>query len=227
MKLSNDTLNILKNFATINSSIYFKRGNVIETVSNLKTILAKAEIKDTLPCDFGIYDLNKFLSVVSMYKETPDFDIENNDVIIQGINGRSRIKYRTCAKELIVTPPDKNVNMTGSEIRFNLTLEDFEWLMKSANVLQSPNISISSDGNNIIAGSFDAKNDAENVNSITIAKGNGDVYNMIFKTENLKLIPGSYDVIISAKGIAHFSNTQQKIEYWVMTENGSKFQGAN
>ena len=102
MKLSNDTLNVLKNFASINQGIMFKKGKTIKTVSGGKNVLAEATISEEIPTDFGVYDLNNFLSVLSLHKEEPVLEFESNNVLISGLKGRSKIKYRFCAPHMIV-----------------------------------------------------------------------------------------------------------------------------
>ena len=118
MKLSSDTVNVLKNFASINQSIYFKQGKLLRTVSPRRNIMAEAVLDEHIPTEFGVYDLNNFLSVVSSHKEEPTFDFENNDVIISGFNGRSKIRYRFCSPGMIVMPPEKQLAMPEAEINF-------------------------------------------------------------------------------------------------------------
>ena len=141
MKLSNETLSVLKNFASINSGIEFKHGNKIATISSGKTVLAKAVVPDTFPEDFCVYDLNQFLSVHSLNKD-PDLQFDNSNVIFK--SGRNSTKYRKTAKEMIVTAPDKELNLPSEEISFTLTEEDFTSILKAASILQSPHIAVES-----------------------------------------------------------------------------------
>jgi hypothetical protein len=228
MKLSSDTLTILKNFSTINEGIFVKPGNVIETISKLKNILARAELKDNFDTEFGIHDLNNFLSVLTLQRsDTPELDFDDKNILIQALAGRSRIKYRKAVKETILIPPDKKVNMTAAEINFVVTAEDFEWINRVASALSSPNIAFVSDGEKVSIETFDAKDDASHVNStdINVASANGKKYRMVFATENLRLVPGAYDLTISSKGIGHFKNKTVPVEYWITTETGSKYEG--
>lgn len=225
MKLSTDTVNILKNFSVINEGIFIKKGSVIETISKQKNILARAELKDTFDDEFGIYDINNFLGVISLNGE-PNIEFEDKDIIIKGFSGKSKTSYRKTPKNMIIVPPDKKINMADSEIFFNLTAEEIKWFTRCASALSSPNISFKSNGDTIEVNCFDTKNDGANINSTEIeSKGNGKKYNMIFSTENIKLIEGSYDVTISSKGISHFKHTTTPIEYWIMSETGSKYEG--
>ena len=223
MKLSNDTLNVLKNFASINQGILFKKGKTIRTVSSGKNIMAEATVGEEIPTEFGVYDLNNFLSVLSLHKEEPTIDFEDNNVLISGLQGRSKIKYRFCASHMIVTPPEKPIAMPDPEISFELSAEDFDWILRAANVLSSPHIAIESYGEKIFATTFDVMNDASHTDSLDVYKGNGDKYRMVFKTENFKMLAGGYDVKISSKGISHFKHKTSAIQYWIATETGSSF----
>ena len=223
MKLSNDTLNVLKNFASINQSIMFKKGKTLKTVSGGKNVLAEATISEEIPADFGVYNLNEFLSVLSLHKEDATLDFDNENVLISGLKGRSKIKYRFCGAGLIVAAPDKQLAMPEAEITFELSADDFDWVMRAANVLSSPNIVVESDGEAVFITTTDLANSAAHTDSLEIAKGNGDKYRMFFKTENFKMLAGGYDVKISSKGISHFKNKTLNIQYWIATETGSTF----
>jgi len=215
MKLSGNTLVILKNFAGINSGLEFKAGNVISTISPGKTVLAKATLSDTFPVDFCIYDMNQFLSVYSLNKDV-DIDFDESNVIFR--SGKSKIKYRKTAPEMIIIPPVKALNLPSIDVSCKLTEEVFADIQKSANVLQSPNIAFESDGDKIYVTSFSAKDDSAHTNSIEVGEGNGKQFKVVFLTENLKMIPGSYDVEISSKGLAVFKHTTQEVDYWIATE---------
>lgn len=216
MKLSNETLTVLKNFASINSGIEFKQGNKLATISSGKTVLAKATVTDTFPEDFCIYDLNQFLSVHSLNKDA-DLQFDTSNVIFK--SGRNSTKYRKTAKEMIVTAPEKELTLPSTEISFTMTEEDFSNVLKAASVLQSPHIAVESDGAEVSLTAFDAKNDSAHTNSIQVGQGNGDKFRMTFLTDNLKMISGTYDVQISSKGLACFKNQKQDIQYWVATES--------
>ena len=225
MKLSSNTLVVLKNFSLINEGIFIKKGNTIETISKQKNILAKAQLSENFENEFGIYDLNNFLGVLSLAKD-PDIDFDEKNILIKGFGGKSQIKYRKAAKEMILTLPDKNINMGSVDINLSLSAEEITWVTKVANTLSSPNIAFVSDGTTVEIESFNSKDDSAHINTTEISTpGNGRKYKMIFATENLKFIDGSYDVKISQKGIAHFKNTNVPIEYWVMSETGSKYEG--
>lgn len=215
MKLSNDTLSILKNFANINSGIEFRQGNQLSTISPGKTILAKAKLKDSFPEDFCIYDLNQFLSVHALYKDS-DIDFDDSNVIFK--SGKSKIKYRKTAKEMIITVPEKEITLPGVDVSFVLAEDVLASVMKSSNVLQSPNIAVESSGDKIYITTFNAKDDSAHTNSIEVSNNPGGNFKLVFLTENFKMIPGSYDVEISSKGLASFKNKIHEIDYWIALE---------
>jgi len=218
MKLSNETLNVLKNFSGINQGIEFKKGNKLSTVSSGKTVLAQATIKDDITQDFCVYDLNQFLSVHSMFKNGVELEFDESNVIFKG--DRSKIKYRMTAKNMIVTPPDKTISLNHADCQFTLTELDLAEIMRAASVLSSPHVAVESDGEIINIVTFDANDDAQHTNSINVSGvANGKQYRVVFKTENLKLIPGSYDVQISFKGLGHFQHTKEDIQYWIAFES--------
>ena len=228
MKLSNDTLSVLKNFGAINQGIMFKKGKKLKTVSSHKNILAEVDIKEDIPADFGVYDLNNFLSVVSLHKDDPTFEFDEKHVVIVGNKGRSKIKYRFCEPTMIVVPPEKQLTMPEPEIKFTLSAEDYDWVMRAASVLSSPQVAIESDGSKINIVTLDLANDSAHTDALEIGNGNGNKYRMIFKTENIsKILSGGYDVFISSKGISNFKHKTQPLQYWITTEQGSKFEKAD
>lgn len=223
MKLSTQTISILKNFGAINQGIFFKKGKTLKTVSSHKNILAQANINEEVPAEFGVYDLNNFLSVISLSAD-PTFEFEDKNVVIVGNKGRSKTKYRFCEPTMIVTPPEKELAMPDPEISISLTEDDFDDIMRTAAVLSSPQIAVESDGKKVNLATLDTANDSAHTNTLELGDGDGKVYKMIFKTENLsKILPGNYSVNISSKGISHFKNKDADLQYWVTTEQGSKF----
>jgi hypothetical protein len=215
MKLSNETLTVLKNFSSINQGIQFKKGTKLTTVSSGKTVLAQAVLKDSFPQDFCVYDLNQFLSVHSLFKDS-EIDFSDSDIIFK--SGKRKTNYRMTAKEMIVTPPEKEITLPSVDCSFTLSEEDYKSIMSSSSVLSSPHIGIKSDGDAIEVVTFDALDNSAHTNSTQVGEGNGKKYNIVFKTENIKMIPGSYDVEISFKGIGHFKNTKEDIQYWIAFE---------
>jgi hypothetical protein len=226
MKLSDNTLTLLKNFATINQGIMFKKGKTLRTVSSQKNVMAEATINEEIPTDFGVFDLNNFLSVLSLHKDDPVLDFQDNNVLISGLQGRSKIKYRFCAPHMIVAAPDKAIAMPDPEISFTFSQEDFDWILRAASVLSSPFIAIEADGEKLFVTTFDPQNDSAHTESLEIAESK-NTFKMLFKVENLKMISGAYEVKISSKGISNFKHKTLNLQYWIATETGSKYEKDN
>lgn len=225
MNLSSSSLTILKNFASINPGIFFRVGNTLKTISPAKNILAIADIEDNIESDFGIYDLNNFLSLISMHKDGSELQFDDKHVKIIGNSGRSKIKYRFCHPDMIETPPEKEITMDSPEISFKLTSEDFAWILKVANILLNPQVAIFSDGGIMGIKTFDLENDSAHTESLEIGESNGHIYQMVFNTSNLmKILPGEYDVQISSQGIACFKNSNIPLTYYVAVERGSNYE---
>ena len=224
MQLSTDTIEVLKNFGKINQGILFKKGSVLKTISSGKNILAQVTIKEDVPNEFGIYDLNKFLSVVSLHKDAPTFEFAEKEVKIVGNKGRSKIRYRFCEPSSINLPPEKELTMPSPEVSFSLSDEDFKWVMNTAGVLGSPQLAVESDGDKVVLLAFDSSDSSAHTDALDISAGNGDKYRFVFKTEHIaKLLDGGYDVQISSKGISNFKHKTANLQYWISTETGSTF----
>jgi hypothetical protein len=215
MKLSNETLTVLKNFSTINQGIQFKQGKKLTTVSSSKTVLAQANLNDEFPQEFCIYDLNQFLSVYNLNKDS-ELDFTKSDVVFK--SGKKKTNYRMTAPDMIVVPPNKEITLPSVDCEFTLSAEDYDSIMKAASVLSSPHITIKSDGESVEVITSDASDNSAHTNSTEVGVGNGKKFSIVFKTENIKLIPGSYDVKISFKGIGHFQNTKEDVQYWIAFE---------
>ena len=226
MKLTNETLTVLKNFASINQGIQFKKGKKIKTMSQGKSVMAEANVKDEFPEDFCVYDLNEFLLVYNLFKDSPDLSFDSININFK--SGKRSTKYRMTDKGQIVIPPEKQLTMPEPEIKFTLSAEDYDWVMRAASVLSSPQVAIESDGSKINIVTLDLANDSAHTDALEIGNGNGNKYRMIFKTENIsKILSGGYDVFISSKGISNFKHKTQPLQYWITTEQGSKFEKAD
>jgi len=215
MKISSETLNLLKSFTSINPSIYVNKGNSIRTISPQKTVLAQAELDDKFKKPFGIYDLNQFLSAVSLFEE-PEFEFNDNDVEIK--NGASSLTYRFADKNMIMQPPEKEITLPDVVVEFSLTEQVLRKSLQAASTLGLPNWSVVGDGSKIYIVVSDMKN--ESGNQFRYEVGETDqVFDLSFKTENLKFIPTEYNVKISSKGISHFVTNDAKVQYWIATES--------
>ena len=225
MKLSKHTLNMLKNFSDINMSIEIKKGNILRTVSVQKNILAQAELEDEFPKDFAIYELNRFLGAVSLFDD-PEFEFNAKSANI-GTTKHS-VDYVYCDPSMIVTPPENNITFPEPEVKFTLSQDALSQIMKASNVLGTPEIAIEGGPhpNDVIRlKALDVNNDSTDTFKVVLEEKSGDKFRFVFKTENMKMIPGNYDVEISSKGISHFTLQGQKLEYWIATESTSSFGG--
>ena len=225
MKLSKHTFNILKNFSDINMSIEIKEGNILRTVSVQKNILAQAELEDSFPQDFAIYELNRFLGAVSLFDD-PEFRFNGKSANIG--TTRHSVDYVYCDPSMIVTPPENNINFPDPEVKFTLTQDALSQIMKASNVLGTPEIAIEGGPhpNDVIRlKALDVNNDSTDTFKVVLDEKSGHTFRFVFKTENMKMIPGNYDVEISSKGISHFTLQGQKLEYWIATESTSSFGG--
>ena len=217
MKLSDNTVNILKNFSGINQSLQFKSGNVLKTISPLKTIFAEASITENFPKEFALYDLNKLLAKVSLYKD-PVLDFSDDRVVIATENKKRSDYIKYCAPKLIVRPPEKSISIGASDCSFVLTQEDLEWMRKSAGISGSPNFVFESDGDVMHLIATDVKDDSSDQSKIEIGTGDGKKFKVVMKVENFKMIDGSYDVSVSRKGMAMFKNKNLPIAYYIAIE---------
>jgi len=225
MKLSKHTLNMLKNFSDINMSIEIKEGNILRTVSVQKNILAQAELEDSFPQDFAIYELNRFLGAVSLFDD-PEFRFNGKSANI-GTTKHS-VDYVYCDPSMIVAPPENNITFPEPEVKFTLSQDALSQIMKASNVLGTPEIAIEGgpNPNDVIRlKALDVNNDSTDTFKVVLDEKSGHTFRFVFKTENMKMIPGNYDVEISSKGISHFTLQGQKLEYWIATESTSSFGG--
>lgn len=217
MKIDVDTVNVLKNFAKINPSIVVQEGNVLKTISPTKTIMAKAKVKTDFGKRFAIYNLDRFISIVSTFTD-PDFKFGDKSVDISDTNRKTHYVY---ADENTVTKaPEKEINLPSVDVTFRLTNENLKDVEKAAGILALPEIVVMGDGKNLYLQAADSKNPSGDVYSIQIGETD-KAFKAIFKAENIKIIPGDYDVNISSKGISHF--VHEDVEYYIAVEQTSTF----
>ena len=222
MKLNQTTQDILKNFSEINTNILIKPGNELNTISTMKNILAKATINENFDKEFGVYDLNEFLSVVSSLNK-PELTLQEKYMTISTEGSRSKVKYFYSDPSVIVSP-NKEVNMPESDVTFSLSESNLVQLQKMAAILSSPDLALigEKDGD-VVLKVCDKKNDTSNKFDIVVGENATANYTFYFKVENLKMISGDYDVAVSSKSIAHFTNTKLPIQYWIALEPDSVF----
>ena len=220
MKLSDDTINVLKNFSGINQSLQFKAGNTLRTISPLKTIFVEATVGETFTKEFALYDLNKLLAKVSLYKSA-DLSFDEDKINIAAENKKKSDYIKYCSPKVIVTPPEKSISLGTADCSFSLSQEDIDWMKKSAGISGSPNFIFESDGDTVYFIATDVKDDASDQSKIEIGAGNGTKFHVVMKVENFKLMDGSYEVSIAKKGLACFKHTSVAITYFIAIEAAS------
>ena len=220
MKLSDITLSLLKNFSTINQSILFKQGSKLRTISVMKNIYAEASIGENLPKDFGIYDLNQFLNGLTLHN-SPDLDFTNDGhVVIK--EGRMRSKYFFADPGVIVTPPDKEIEIPSVDVSFELSTNQLDKLLKAAAVYQLPDFCAVGGAGVVQLVVRDKKNDTCNSFSVIVGETDKE-FTFNFKIENIKILPGTYDVSISQKLMSKFVSKDYDLKYYVALEPDSTF----
>ena len=220
MKLSDKTLPLLKNFSSINQSILFKQGNSLRTISVMKNILAEATIEEDLPKDFGIYDLNQFLNGLNLHQNA-ELDFQNDNYVVIK-EGKSRSKYFFADPNVIVTPPDKDIALPSEDVCFLLDTKELDKLLKAAAVYQLPDLSVVGEAGVVKLVVRDKKNDTSNDFSVVVGETD-EVFTFNFKVENIKIIPGNYEVVISSKLLSRFKNTGFNVTYHIAMEPDSTF----
>ena len=220
MKLSDKTVNLLKNFSNINQSILFKEGSKLRTISVMKNILAEAEVNESFPKDFGIYDLNQFLNGMGLH-QNPDLDFDNEGhVVIK--EGRMRSKYFFADPSVIVKPTDKNLDLHSEDVSFVLNTQQLDRLLKAAAIYQLPDLAVVGENGVVRIVVRDKKNDTSNDFAITVGETDKEfVFN--FKVENIKIIPGTYDVVVSQKLLSRFKCKDYELTYFIALEPDSSF----
>lgn len=222
MKLSENTVEVLKNFSTINPSLSFRQGNVLRTVSPQKNILAASVVEETFPVDFAIYELNQFLGLNSIFEEG---DIQFGQKGLEISEGSSKCRYTYTDPSMVTTPPEKDLVLPTNEVQFDMPRDTLKSVVNAANQLSLPEIAVRGDGTSISLVATDTKNPSTNEYSVSVSSSHieapTDEFSLVFKTENFKFIPDDYSVTVSSKGISHFKG--ERVEYWVATEAGSKY----
>lgn len=220
MKLSPETINILKNFASINQSILVKSGSKLRTISVMKNILAECDVTESFSRDFAIYDLNQFLNGLGLHQD-PDLDFDNETHLIIR-EGKRKVKYFFADPEVIVVPPDKELELPTKDVCFQLEHSQLDKLIKASAVYQLPDLSTVGDAGVIRLVVRDKKNDTSNEYSIVVGETDKE-FTFNFKVENIKIIPGSYDVVVSKKLLAQFTNSKYNLKYYIALEPDSTF----
>ena len=222
MKLSSNTISVLKNYASINQNLVIKEGKEITTMSAMKNIVARAEVEEEFPQEVAIYDLNEFLSALSLFK-SPNLEFESTFVTItEENNPKTSLKY-FYSDPSVVTTPSKMITMPSNEVTFTLESATLSNITKAAAVIGSADLVLENSSGTPSLTVKDKKNDTANSYSMGVeTKGEGK-FSFFFKVENLKLIDGKYNVEVSSKNISHMKNESTPIEYWIALEPESNY----
>ena len=223
MELSENTLNVLKNFSGINQNMMIRTGNTIKTISEARTVLATAHVSEDFPIDFGIYDLNEFIGVLNLV-DTPRLAFKDEYVIVNDSTGRSKVKYFFSSEDTLTTP-QKDLTMPETNVKFTLTNDTMNKIKRAASTLGHSEVSISGQDGVLSLSVVDSQNMTSNAFSIDV-DGDFDkdaVFNFILSINNLKILPGDYEVAISSKLISQFSHTSLDVKYWIALEKSSTF----
>ena len=221
MKLSEKTLTVLKNFAGINNSILVKEGNQLRTISVAKNILAEANIDEEFPRQFGVYDLNQFLNGLSLHQD-PDLDF-TEESYLNIREGKRRVKYFFADPQVIISPPDKQITLPSEDVHFQLESSALDKLLKAAAVYQLPDLCVVGEAGAVRLVVRDKKNDTSNSYSVAVGETDKE-FTFNFKVENIKIIPGSYDVVVSSKLLSEFKNANYNLKYYIALEPDSTFE---
>ena len=220
MKLSDSTLTVLKNFAGINNSILVKQGSKLRTISVAKNILAEADISENFPKDVAIYDLNQFLNGLSLHQD-PNLDFSEESYLTIR-EGKRRVKYFYADPQVIISPPEKEINLPTEDVCFQLESVTLEKLLKAAAVYQLPDLAAVGENGVVKLVVRDKKNDTSNEFAVVVGETDAE-FTLNFKVENIKIIPGAYDVVISSKLLAKFTNSSYNLVYYIALEPDSTF----
>ena len=219
MKISSETISILKNFSGINANLVFKPGKELKTISEAKTIMATASILEDFPVEFGVYDLNEFLSLYNLM-EDPTLDFSEKYLTIS--DGSQKIKYYYSEVD-ILTQPSKDINMPECEVVLDLSMENLQKIQKAAAVLGHSELSFIGDGNTVVASVFNEKDSTANTFDIDLGIGTSETFNYVFSISNLKMLQGDYKVSISSRLISNWRNADNPLDYFIALEKSSKY----
>lgn len=219
MKLSESTINFMKNYATINPSLLVNPGNVLTTMAPTKSVYARATVEENFPQQFAIYELSKFLGVLSLFKE-PELQFSETAIVIK--SGRQTVNYTYTNPSNIVAPdPTKVVSLPSADIEFSISQDEFQRVVRASGVLQLKEIAVIGDGQTITVTATDSKNPTADVFSIEVGETE-KTFTMYFDVHDIiKLLPNDYNVRISSRGLSQF--TANTITYFVGNKANSTF----
>ena len=223
MKLSEHTISVLKNFASINQNLVIREGSELQTMSAMKNIVARSGVEENFPKEMAIYDLNEFLAALSLFS-SPVLEFDEQYVTIkEESNPTNSLKY-FYSDPSVVQSPSKTITMPSEDITFELTSGDLSKMKRASAVIGAPDMVLERNDTMISKlRAKDKKNDTANDYSLKIDTNGQGQFKFFFKVENLKLMDGSYDVTVSSKNISHFKNRSSQVEYWIALEPESTY----
>lgn len=216
MKFTQKTIQVLKNFATINQGILFKKGNILSTVSTGYTIIGHATLDQEIEKDFAIYDLNRFLGALSLFSD-PDIQLHEGYLTIK--DAGKELNYTFADPSVILAPRD-DVKLPNVAATLKVSASVLSDITKALSVMGLPELAFVGDGENISVQAVNSKDPTSDVFKITNLGATENTFKAIFKIENMKIIPGEYEVSIAKKGISYFKGAD--IEYYIAIEINSK-----
>jgi len=217
MKFSERTLTILKSFATINKSIQMKEGNVLKTITPERTLIASATIPDQIPSEACIYDMSRFLSILSLYTD-PDVEFHDKYFIIS--EGKRRTKYLFADVSMIHAAPEKDVKIPSQDVVVDVSWDDMQSVLKAAGVLQFSEVAFVGENGTCYLKAIDSTNEGTDDYGVEIGETD-DEFKIIIKTDNLKLLPQDYRVTLCSKGISEFKG--EDVTYFVAIDSKSTY----
>lgn len=222
MEMTEQVQQVLKNFAGINPNIVVEKGNTIRTLSEGRNVFGKATVDVDFPIKFGIYDLNEFLSVLSLVDE-PKLTFSESSCTVADTTGRSNIRYFFTDTDHLTTPT-KDIKMPDADVMFNIGNDTLNKIKRAASSLGHSELSITPNNGSIALTVFDSENPTSNTFSVDVdGRYSTDKFNLIVSIANLKVLPGDYQVDISSKLISHFTSTDSGVEYWIALEKTSSY----
>lgn len=211
MQISKSTLEVLKNFASINTNILVREGSDLRTISAGKNIFAVAEVEETFPLEFGIYDLNSLLGLLTMAGEEDGVEFGEKSIKIK--KGDGVFEYFYADPSILTVAPTKSIEV-DKVFQFKLAKEDVELINKAAAVVSAPTISILTRKGNVILSLGDPETPGSNNFRRLIGKSKTE-FDCRLAIENFRVIAADYTVTLSAKKVMHLKNDERKLQYWL------------
>jgi len=216
MQISNETIQILKNFAAVNSNILIRKGKTLSTISTAKNIFAKATVAEDFPVEVAVYDLNSLLALLTLM-ENQDVEFGEKSLTISKNNGKFEYFYSNA--NVIVAAPDKSIEI-DNHFQFQLSAEDVNMIMKAANITAAPTISVTAKDGTVVLTIGDKKNDTANTYKKTIGASD-EAFECHMSVDNFKIVPDAYTVTVSKKKLFHFQHATKALEYFIAMEPDS------